>query len=238
MKLTDGSADLPRDGTYGIPPDWCDILQDEFKQPYWAALQEFVAAERAQNAVYPPTDEVYTALNTTSRRDTSVVLLGQDPYSGPGQAHGLCFSVQPGVPIPPSLRNIFKELQSDLCYPIPSNGYLMPWARQGVLMLNSVLTVRAKQTFSHKGKGWETFTDSILRAVNAKRDRVVFVLWGGSARKKLPLIDVSRHTVVQSAHPSPLSAYHGFFDSRPFSQINVALLAAGKAAIDWQLPDI
>lgn len=233
----DSASKFP-EGALAVPEGWRELLQDEFSQPYWSALQEFVAAERAHHQVYPPKEKVYTALETTSCRDTNVVLLGQDPYAGKGQAHGLCFSVLPDVSVPPSLRNIFKELHADVGCDIPTNGYLMPWARQGILMLNSVLTVRANEANSHKGKGWEMFTDSILRTVNAKADPVVFVLWGSPARKKLSLINKSRHVVVESAHPSPLSARHGFFGSRPFSRINDALLAAGKSAIDWKLPNL
>ena len=167
-----------------------------------------------------------------------MLLLGQDPYHDTGQAHGLCFSVRPGVPPPPSLVNIFKEMKSDVGCRIPNNGYLVSWAQQGVLMLNAVLTVRAHQANSHKGKGWETFTDAVIRTVSAGPEPVVFVLWGGYAQKKLALIDAARHTVVQSAHPSPLSARNGFFGSRPFSQINAALEKAGTPPIDWQIPDI
>lgn len=230
--------ETPTSPTPPLPPDWLDALGDEFQKPYWPQLQQFVAAERAQYEVYPPAEDVYSALQTTPLHDVSVFLLGQDPYHGPGQAHGLCFSVRPGVDTPPSLVNIYKELRDDLGCRIPNNGYLMPWAEQGMLMLNAVLTVRAHTPNSHKGKGWETFTDAVLRRVNAKADPVVFVLWGGYAQKKLPLIDTTRHTVVQSAHPSPLSARNGFFGSRPFSHINAALRAAGKRPIDWQIPNL
>ncbi len=221
-----------------LPPDWLAVLGPEFRKPYWAKLQQFVAEERAAHTVFPPTPDVYSALALASYRDANVFLLGQDPYHNTGQAHGLCFSVRPGVEVPPSLVNIYKELRDDLGCRIPNNGYLTPWARQGVLMLNAVLTVRAHQANSHKGKGWETFTDAVLQAVNARPDPVVFVLWGGYAQKKLSLIDTTRHTVVQSVHPSPLSARNGFFGSRPFSQINAALRAAGKPEIDWQIPDL
>jgi len=227
----------------GAPPppltdDWLEALSDEFDKPYWPKLQEFVAEERRQYAVYPPEADVYSAFQLTPYQNVRVFLLGQDPYHGPGQAHGLCFSVRPRIETPPSLVNIYKELREDLSCKIPNNGYLTPWAKQGVLMLNAVLTVRAHLANSHKGKGWETFTDAAIRAVNAKDDPVVFVLWGGYAQKKLPLIDTSRHVVVQSVHPSPLSARNGFFGSRPFSQINAALRASGSAEIDWQIPDV
>jgi uracil-DNA glycosylase len=174
----------------------------------------------------------------TPYEKVSVLILGQDPYHEVGQAHGLCFSVRSDVAIPPSLQNIYKELHDDLGCAIPNNGYLTPWAEQGVLLLNAVLTVRAHQANSHQGKGWEYFTDAVIRAVNDKPDRVVFVLWGAYARKKKPLIDTSRHVIIESAHPSPLSAANGFFGSRPFSKINAALREAGKPEIDWQIPDV
>jgi uracil-DNA glycosylase len=177
-------------------------------------------------------------MHLTAYKDMKVLLLGQDPYHGPGQAHGLCFSVRPGVRPPPSLVNIFKELRDDLACKIPNNGSLIAWARQGVLLLNAVLTVRAHQANSHKDKGWETFTDSVIRAANDKPDRVVFVLWGAYAGKKTGLIDAKRHVIIKSAHPSPFSADNGFFGSRPFSKINAALREAGKTEIDWQIPDI
>jgi uracil-DNA glycosylase len=224
--------------TLTLPPTWQPILEDQVEQPYWAALEQFVSAERAQHTVFPPTDDVFSALQITSLAATNVLLLGQDPYHDDGQAHGLCFSVRPGVKPPPSLRNIFKELKSDLGCQIPNNGYLVPWAEQGMLMLNAVLTVRAHQPNSHKNKGWELFTDAIIRKVSAKESPVVFVLWGAYAQKKAALIDTSRHTIVQSVHPSPLSAKAGFFGSRPFSAINAALAAASKPVIDWQIPDL
>jgi uracil-DNA glycosylase len=221
-----------------IPASWRPILADETSQPYFKRLQEFVAAERETHEVYPPEKDVYNALEITSLDATNVLLLGQDPYHGKGQAHGLCFSVRPGVKPPPSLMNIFREMHADVGVPIPDNGYLVPWAEQGMLMLNAVLTVRAGEPNSHKGKGWETFTDAIIRKVNQKDDGVVFVLWGGYAGKKLGLIDTARHRVISSAHPSPLSARNGFFGSRPFSKINDALRELGKPVIDWRIPDI
>lgn len=214
--------------------DWNPLLRAEFDKPYWHALQSFVASEREQHAVYPAHADVFAALHHTSFADTKVVILGQDPYHGPRQAHGLCFSVQRGVATPPSLANIFKELQADVGLPIPSHGNLAGWAQRGVLLLNTTLTVRAAQAASHQGKGWETFTDEVIRVANSK-PFVVFVLWGAQARKKKSLIDVSRHAVVESAHPSPLSAHQGFTGSRPFSQINAALRAAGLSDIDWAL---
>lgn len=221
-----------------LPPSWQAALAAELAQPYFPKLAAFVDAERAQHQVFPPEQDVFNALKTTPLEQVNVLLLGQDPYHNDGQAHGLCFSVRPGVQPPPSLANMFRELRDELGYPIPNNGYLQPWAEQGVLMLNAVLTVRAHEANSHKGKGWERFTDAVIRKVNEKQDQVVFVLWGNYAQKKLALIDTTRHVVVQSAHPSPLSARNGFFGSRPFSKINAALAAAGKPTIRWQIPDL
>ena len=215
--------------------DWNPVLRTELDKPYWAELQRFVADERARVAVYPPDGDVFAALHLTPLSEVKVLILGQDPYHGPGQAHGLCFSVRPGVPPPPSLVNIFTELHSDLGIEAPSGGDLTPWARQGVLLLNATLTVRAHQAASHQGKGWETFTDQVIRAVNDKDERVVFVLWGASARRKKDLVDTSRHTIIESPHPSPLSAHRGFFGSRPFSRANEALVAAGREPVDWRL---
>ena len=215
--------------------DWNPLLRDQFEQPYWNDLQTFVAAERAAHVVYPPPADVYAALHLTSCADTRVMILGQDPYHGPGQAHGLCFSVRPGVRVPPSLRNIHTELHDDLGLPIPDHGNLERWAQSGVLLLNATLTVRAGEAGSHQKRGWETFTDQVIRVVNAKVDPVVFILWGNSARRKRELIDTGRHTIIESAHPSPLSAHNGFFGSRPFSRANAALVAAGRDPIDWDL---
>ena len=215
--------------------DWNPILRAELAKPYWAELQQFVAAERGRGAVYPAHEDVFAALHLTPYADVKVLILGQDPYHGAGQAHGLCFSVQRGVPAPPSLVNIFKELRDDLGIDPPDHGCLDAWARQGVLLLNATLTVRARQAASHQGKGWETFTDEVIRAVNAKRERVVFILWGASARKKRGLVDTSRHVVIESAHPSPLSAHNGFFGSKPFSRANQALVEAGREPVDWRL---
>jgi uracil-DNA glycosylase len=215
------------------------VLADELKQPYFQKLQEFVGAERASQTVYPLEADVFNAFKCAPYDKVSVFLLGQDPYHGPRQAHGLCFSVQAHVkPLPPSLINIYKELKSDVGFRIPNHGYLVSWAEQGILMLNAVLTVRAGQPNSHKNQGWEKFTDAAIKAVNAKPDPVVFVLWGGYAQKKIKLIDESRHVVIQSAHPSPLSAHNGFFGSRPFSKIDAALKKAGKPEIDWQIADV
>ena len=218
------------------PPDWNPLLRDQFAQPYWSDLQRFVADERAHHPVFPPHDQVFAALHLTPYQEVKAVILGQDPYHGPGQAHGLCFSVAPGVAPPPSLRNIFRELEDDLGLPPPDHGCLDAWAANGVLLLNTSLTVRAHQAASHHGKGWETFTDRVIAVVNDKPERVVFILWGAAARRKKSLIDQRRHAVVESAHPSPLSAHNGFFGSRPFSRANQALIDAGREPIDWRIP--
>ena len=215
--------------------DWNPILATELAKPYWQDLQRFVVTERAQAEVYPPAEEVFAALHLTSYASTRVLILGQDPYHGPGQAHGLCFSVRHGVAVPPSLQNIYKELSADLGIPAPRQGCLEAWAAQGVLLLNAVLTVRSQSAASHQKRGWETFTDAVIDAVNAKTERVVFVLWGAYARRKRTLVDTGRHVIIESAHPSPLSAHNGFFGSRPFSRINAALAEVGGDRVDWQL---
>ena len=220
-----------------VVTDWNPVLRDEFAKPYWPKLQQFVADQRQQFTVFPAAADVFAALHLTTYADTRVVILGQDPYHGPNQAHGLCFSVRPGVAIPPSLANVYKELRTDLDIVPPGHGNLEAWARQGVLLLNTTLTVRAGQAASHQGHGWEIFTDQVLRAVNDKQQRVVFLLWGAAARKKKSLIDLTRHVVLESAHPSPLSAHNGFFGSRPFSRTNSALVEAGLTPIDWLLPE-
>lgn len=218
-----------------IPPSW-HSLRSECEKPYFALLEKFIASERATHEIYPPSGQEFAALEATPRNDVKVFILGQDPYHGPGQGHGLAFSVRPGIPAPPSLKNIFKELKDDLGCPAPQGGYLMPWAEQGVLLLNAVLTVRRGEANSHKGRGWEKFTDAVIREVNAKEERVVFVLWGGYAGKKAALIDETRHTILRSAHPSPLSAYNGFLGSKPFSRINEILRKHDRGEIDWCLP--
>ncbi len=217
--------------------DWNPLLRAEFDKPYWAELQRFVADERARHPVYPPRDEVFAALHRTPYAEVKVVILGQDPYHGRGQAHGLCFSVRDGVAQPPSLRNILVELESDLGIPAPRSGNLQRWADQGVLLLNTTLTVRAGAAASHQRHGWETFTDQVIRAVNAKEERVVFILWGSAAKRKRELIDTDRHVTIESVHPSPLSASRGFFGSRPFSRANAALVEAGREPVDWRLGD-
>ncbi|MBA2678608.1 MAG: uracil-DNA glycosylase [Ktedonobacteraceae bacterium] len=221
-----------------IPESWHAHVADEFEKPYFRSLSQFVDDERAHYTVFPPEPEVFSAMNLTPYENVNVLLLGQDPYHDNNQAHGLCFSVRPGIKSPPSLMNMFKELRSDVGFSIPNNGYLVPWAEQGILMLNAVLTVRAHLANSHKNHGWETFTDAVIRFVNAKESPVVFVLWGNYAQKKQALIDTTRHTIIQSAHPSPLSARNGFFGSKPFSTINRMLREAGKPEIDWQLPNL
>jgi uracil-DNA glycosylase len=218
-----------------IPASWREALAPEFEKPYMEKLEAFLASERAAHQVFPPDNEVFHALEVTPIEDVKVLVVGQDPYHDDGQAHGLAFSVRPGVRIPPSLVNMYKELESDLSIPRPKTGYLEAWAKQGVMLLNTSLTVRAHEAASHKNKGWEKLTDAIIRAVSSKSEPVVFVLWGGHAQRKLPLIDAERHTVIQSAHPSPLSAHNGFFGSRPFSKINAALTAAGQTPIDWRV---
>lgn len=220
-----------------IPSGWRNILAGEIKKPYYQKLQKFVEEERRQYNIFPAAPEVFAALKMTPFNKVKVLLLGQDPYHGDGQAHGLCFSVRRGVPPPPSLANIYKELQRDAGCHIPNHGYLVQWAKQGVLMLNAVLTVRAHQAGSHRRQGWEIFTDAIIQALNARTQPVVFLLWGNYAKEKMQFIDRKKHVVIQAAHPSPLSAYNGFFRSRPFSKTNVALRKFGVPEIDWQIPD-
>lgn len=224
--------------TPNFPAAWQPILNPEREKPYFQKLEQFVDAERAAHEIYPPENQVFSALELTTPQNIRVLILGQDPYHGPNQGHGLAFSVRPGITKPPSLMNIFKELRDDLGCKVPNNGYLVSWAEQGVLLLNAVLTVRRGEANSHKAKGWEKLTDEIIRQVNAKDERVVFVLWGGYAGKKESLIDTAKHTIIKSAHPSPLSAHNGFFGSKPFSQINAALREAGRGEIDWQIPDL
>lgn len=212
------------------------MLAGELEKPYLKSCAAFLEAERAAHQVFPPENEVFTAFALTSYERVNVVLLGQDPYHGDGQAHGLCFSVKAGIKPPRSLANIYKELASDLGIAPATHGCLTSWAEQGILMLNAVLTVRAHEANSHKDQGWEKFTDAVIRKVNEKSDRVIFVLWGGNARKKAQLIDRARHVVLEGAHPSPLSASGGFFGSKPFSEINRLLREGGKPEIDWKLP--
>jgi uracil-DNA glycosylase len=220
-----------------LPSDWHDILSDELEKPYFKQLATFVDKERAAGKVFPPEDEVFTSFRLAPYNEVKVLLLGQDPYHDDNQAHGLCFSVKPGITPPPSLANMYKELRDDLGCKIPKHGYLVRWAEQGMLMLNAVLTVRAHTPNSHKDQGWETFTDAVIKAVNDKPTHVVFLLWGNYAKKKKKLIDTKRHSVIEGAHPSPLSAKL-FFGSKPFSQVNSALEKHGQTPIDWQIPDL
>jgi len=216
---------------------WKEHLADEFRQPYMQALAEFLAAEEnAGKILFPDSEHCFNALNSTPLDQVRVVILGQDPYHGPGQAHGLCFSVRPNVPTPPSLVNIYKEIQSDLGILPPDHGCLQPWAEQGVLLLNSVLTVVQGQAGAHQGKGWETFTDRVIETVNRERDGVVFLLWGSYAKKKGQHIDRNRHLVLEGPHPSPLSAYRGFFGCKHFSRANEWLVEQGSRPINWDLP--
>lgn len=217
--------------------DWQNILKEEFEKPYYKKLREFIANEYREGTVYPPKEEVMSAFYATSYQDVKVVILGQDPYHGPGQAHGMCFSVKRGVPHPPSLRNILKELQQDVGCSIPKDGYLMKWAEQGVFLMNTVLTVRQGQANSHKGMGWEQFTDAVIQKLAQRHDPIVFVLWGRPAQTKRAIIEREgrHHFILQAPHPSPLSAHRGFFGSKPFSKINAQLAAWGKTPIDWSL---
>ncbi len=216
---------------------WLDVMRPEFEQPYMVQLRAFLVDEMRRNKVFPPGKEIFSAFNTTPFQSVRVVILGQDPYHGPGQAHGLCFSVRHGVKTPPSLQNIYRELNDDLGIPPADHGNLMRWAEQGVLLLNTVLTVRSRQAFSHRGKGWETFTDRVIEQLNARREGLVFVLWGSAAGRKASMIDSRRHGIVRSPHPSPLSAHRGFFGSRPFSKINAMLEQRGTEPIDWRVGD-
>lgn len=219
-----------------IPESWREQLSGEREKPYFETLKNFVADEQKHHTILPPPEKIFTALELTSYEDTRVLMLGQDPYIRPKQAHGLAFSVEDkSQTIPPSLRNIYKELKDDIGVQPPHHANLTAWAKQGILMLNVVLTVREGESNSHKSKGWETFTDEIIRQVSGKNEPVVFVLWGKPAQKKIPLIDAEKHAIVQGVHPSPLA--RGFLGSRPFSQINQALKNANRGEIDWRIPD-
>ncbi|WP_145947903.1 uracil-DNA glycosylase [Paenibacillus sp. Y412MC10] len=217
--------------------DWDEQLKEETEKDYFQELRYKLAKEYKLHKVYPPKEDLFKALKLTPYEDTKVVILGQDPYHGPGQAHGLSFSVKPGVRIPPSLVNIYKELHSDLGVPIPNHGTLVHWAEQGVLLLNTVLTVRDGEANSHKGLGWERFTDAVIEKLNERDKPVVFILWGSHAQKKGAFVDRKKHLVIQSVHPSPLSVHRGFFGSRPFSKANAFLAAHGIKPVDWAIPD-
>lgn len=221
-----------------IQNDWLAPLRPEFQKPYYTKLYEFIRKEYSSTKVFPPADDIFNAFHLTPLSQVKVVILGQDPYHNDGQAHGLCFSVKPEVDIPPSLVNIYQELRDDLgCY-IPNNGYLTKWARQGVLMLNTVLTVRAHQANSHRGMGWEEFTDAAIRILNEQDRPIVFILWGSPAQKKAQMLNNPKHLILKAPHPSPLSAYRGFFGSRPFSQTNQFLQAHGLEPVDWQIENL
>ncbi|WP_410515137.1 uracil-DNA glycosylase [Paenibacillus sp. BR2-3] len=217
--------------------DWDEVLHDEVKKPYFRELQQALEREYREHTVYPPQELFFSALERTPYQETRVVILGQDPYHGAGQAQGLSFSVKPGMRIPPSLRNIYTELKDDIGVQVPNHGSLLHWAEQGVLLLNAVLTVREGQPNSHKGLRWEIFTDAIMEKLNKRTVPMVFILWGSHAQQKGLFIDRSRHHVIQSTHPSPFSAYRGFFGSRPFSGANRFLESHGLAGIDWSIPD-
>jgi len=218
--------------------DWNELVLEEFSKEYYLKLNCFLKEEYENSQIYPEIHDIFNALHYTSYKDVNVVILGQDPYHGPNQAHGLSFSVKPNVPIPPSLLNIYKELNNDLhCY-IPNNGYLKKWSNQGVLLLNTVLTVRSGEPNSHKNKGWEPFTDKIISLLNNKTTPIVFILWGKNAQSKQNLLTNPIHYIIKSAHPSPLSAYRGFFNSRPFSNTNNFLISVNKNPIDWQINDL
>ena len=217
---------------------WDEWLKKEWEETYFKELAAFVHEEYETKTIYPPKQQVFSAFYACPFEDIKVVILGQDPYHQPRQAHGLCFSVNPGIPFPPSLQNIFKELKEDLgCY-IPNNGYLMPWAKQGVFLLNTVLTVEEGKPKSHAGKGWETFTNHAIEQIDQKEEPVVFILWGNDARSKKSLIHNPKHLILESAHPSPLSAYHGFFGSKPFSKTNNFLQSVNREPINWQIPNL
>lgn len=216
--------------------DWAELLEPAFQSDTYQRLRSFLKEEYSKNQVYPDMNDIFNALHYTPYRDAKVVILGQDPYHGPGQAHGFSFSVQPGVKIPPSLRNIYKELQQDVGMEIPDHGHLLHWAEQGVLLLNTVLTVREKNAHSHRGNGWEFFTDEVIRLLNNREEPLVFMLWGKHAQQKASMLDEDKHLILTSPHPSPFSAHKGFFGSRHFSKANEFLQKKGMRPIDWQLP--
>ncbi len=219
-----------------ISNDWAEKLSEEYRKPYYRELFQFVKEEYSKMVVYPPSEDIFNAMHLTPLSKVKCVILGQDPYHEPGQAHGLCFSVKPDIKIPPSLENIYKELHDDVGFEIPNHGYLEEWAKQGVLLLNTVLTVRAHKAFSHRGKGWEQFTDAIIRTVNEIDRPVVFLLWGKPAQEKKALLNNPKHLILEAPHPSPLSAYRGFFGCRHFSKANEFLVRNGETPVDWTLP--
>ena len=222
-----------------IANDWLPSIEGEFRKPYYRELYQFVKEEYSKHVVYPPSDDIFNALHLTPLKEVKVLILGQDPYINEHEAHGLCFSVLPEQKkLPPSLQNIYKELNADLGCEIPNNGYLKKWAQQGVLLLNTVLTVRAHESNSHKGKGWENFTDAIIRAVNEQDRPIVYMLWGSHAQQKIPMLNNPKHLILKAPHPSPLSAHRGFFGCKHFSQANEFLKKNGIEPIDWQIEDI
>jgi uracil-DNA glycosylase len=223
------------DITPQIEDSWKNALWNEFQSDSFSKLKEFLLQEQSQFTIYPPGPQIFSAFQFTPLNNIKVVILGQDPYHGPGQAHGLCFSVPHGIKAPPSLTNIFKEIKTDLGYDIPSHGNLEPWAKQGVMLVNATLTVRASSAGSHQKKGWEEFTDRVIKVISEQQERVVFLLWGRYARAKESLIDTEKHLVLSAAHPSPLSAYNGFFGCKHFSKANAFLKENGLAEIDWSL---
>lgn len=218
-----------------IEQSWKEIMEEEFEKPYFTELKDFLITEKSQYTVYPPGPSIFEAFNKTPFHKVKVVMLGQDPYHGPGQAHGLCFSVPDGIAFPPSLQNILTELKNDIGIQLPRSGNLTDWAERGVLLLNATLTVRANTAGSHQGKGWELFTDAVIRKLSEKREKLVFLLWGKFAQDKRQLIDTSRHFILEAPHPSPLSAYRGFFGCKAFSRTNEILVKAGLDQIDWRL---
>lgn len=218
--------------------EWEHALKEEFSKEYYKKLFFFVREQYSKTAVYPASDEIFTAFHLTPLEDVKVVILGQDPYHNPGQAHGLCFSVKPQVEIPPSLVNIYKELHDDLGCETPNHGYLTSWAKQGVLLLNTVLTVQAHKPMSHRGVGWEEFTDAAIRKINEQDRPIVFILWGKPAQEKMKMLNNPKHLILKAPHPSPLSAFRGFFGSRPFSQANSFLEKHGEKPIDWRIPNL
>lgn len=217
---------------------WDEILSEEFEKDYFKTIIDKVEREYNTCRVYPARNKIFSSFKLTDFKDVKVVILGQDPYHGEGQAHGLCFSVMPGVPVPPSLVNIFKEIVSDVGGFVPDNGYLIPWAKQGVLLLNTVLTVKEGLPNSHRSLGWEEFTDAVIKKLNESKRRIVFMLWGNNAKQKAPLIDTTKHTILYAAHPSPLSATHGFFGCKHFSKANEVLKSQGDTPINWQIDNI
>jgi len=218
-----------------IHAEWYKVLQDQFESDYFKTLKDFLVEEKATQVIYPPDNQIFSAFDYTPFSQVKVVILGQDPYHGAGQAHGMCFSVQEGITHPPSLRNIYKEIESDLGIPYPQSGHLVPWAQQGVFLLNATLTVRAHQAGSHQKKGWETFTNAVIKTLSDQKEGLIFILWGKFAIAKSKLIDADKHYILQGVHPSPLSAYRGFFGCKHFSKANELLNSQGKTTINWEI---